>query len=121
MIKREVYEKAIFETVKKGATVISSDVEDAFIRAIEKETKEGAKDGLIKGSKVMSSSVYVMDALVANGLITETIEGDTRVVFTIRGEKADNGFEILINGTVFEGDFSLIECKDVQRIDIRHK
>jgi len=80
-----------------------------------------AKDGLIKGSKVMSSSVYAIDALVANDLITETIEGDTRVVFTLRGEKSDNGFEILINGEVFEGDFSLVECKDVERIDIRHK
>lgn len=80
-----------------------------------------AKDGLIKGSKVMSNSVYAIDALVANDLITETIEKDTRVVFTLRGEKSDNGFEILINGEVFEGDFSLVECKDVERIDIRHK
>ena len=34
MIKREVYEKAIFETVKKGATVLSSDVEEAFERGL---------------------------------------------------------------------------------------
>ena len=37
MIKTEVYEKALFETVKRGATEISPDVKDAFIRAIEME------------------------------------------------------------------------------------
>ena len=40
MIKAQVYEKALFKTVKKGATVISDDVREAFEKAIEKETKE---------------------------------------------------------------------------------
>jgi len=46
MIKREVYEKALYETVKKGATVISDDVKEAFNRAIASETKADAKKGL---------------------------------------------------------------------------
>lgn len=46
MIKTEIYEKALFETVKKGATVISADVEAAFKSAIAKESKPMAKRGL---------------------------------------------------------------------------
>ena len=35
MIKREVYEAAIFETIKKGATIISKDVKAAFEKALQ--------------------------------------------------------------------------------------
>lgn len=48
MIKTEIYEEVLFETVKKGATVISDDVKEAFHQAIAKETKPGAKEGLIR-------------------------------------------------------------------------
>lgn len=67
MIKKEIYEKALFETVKKGATVISGDVEDAFNRAIERETKEGAKEGLKKTLESMK-----MSAVRENPLCVDT-------------------------------------------------
>lgn len=56
MIKTQVYEKALFETVKKGATVISDDVKAAFVHAIEKETSQSAKAGLEKTLKSMEMS-----------------------------------------------------------------
>ena len=56
MIKTEVYEQAIFETIKRGATTISQDVKDAFIRAIEKESSPSAKAGLEKTLKSMEMS-----------------------------------------------------------------
>lgn len=46
MIKKDLYEEVIFQTIKKGATVISDDVKEAFERAIQKETKLAAKRGL---------------------------------------------------------------------------
>ena len=46
MIKVETYERALFETVKKGATEISEDVRLAFEAAIARETSETAKKGL---------------------------------------------------------------------------
>lgn len=46
MIKTEIYEQVLFETVKRGATEISPDVRDAFIRAIETESNADAKKGL---------------------------------------------------------------------------
>ena len=36
MIKTEIYEKVLFETVKRGATEISPDVKTAFERAIQR-------------------------------------------------------------------------------------
>lgn len=46
MIKTEIYEQALFETIKRGATEISPDVRKAFETAIAKETNEDAKKGL---------------------------------------------------------------------------
>ncbi len=46
MIKTEVYEQALFETIKRGATEISPDVRNAFEKAIANETNEAAKKGL---------------------------------------------------------------------------
>ncbi len=46
MITTEIYENALFETIKRGATVISEDVKDAFVAAIERETRPDAKSGL---------------------------------------------------------------------------
>jgi len=56
LIKTEVYEKALFETVKRGATEISPDVKDAFIRAIEMEKNPDAKNGLMATLKSMEMS-----------------------------------------------------------------
>lgn len=46
MIKTDIYEAALFETVKRGATVISDDVRGAFVHAIENESSEQARRGL---------------------------------------------------------------------------
>jgi len=46
MIKTDLYEQVLFETVKRGATEISPDVRDAFEKAIAKETNADAKKGL---------------------------------------------------------------------------
>ncbi len=48
MILREIYQEAIFNAIKKGATIISQDVAAAFERAIEKESRPAAKEGLQK-------------------------------------------------------------------------
>ncbi len=46
MIPVKVYEDALFETIKRGATELSPDVKDAFVRAIERESSPDAKKGL---------------------------------------------------------------------------
>ena len=56
MIKTEIYEKALFETIKRGATEISPDVYDAFIKAIEREKNPDAKKGLEATLKSMDMS-----------------------------------------------------------------
>ena len=56
MIKTEVYEKVLFETIKRGATEISPDVKDAFIKAIDGETNSDAKNGLEATLKSMEMS-----------------------------------------------------------------
>ena len=56
MIKTEVYEQVLFETVKRGATEISPDVKNAFINAIEIETNPDAKKGLEATLKSMEMS-----------------------------------------------------------------
>ena len=56
MIKTEIYEQALFETIKRGATEISPDVKDAFIKAIKKEENIDAKKGLEATLKSMDMS-----------------------------------------------------------------
>lgn len=56
MIKTDVYEKALFETVKRGATEISPDVKDAFVNAINREENPDAKHGLEATLKSMEMS-----------------------------------------------------------------
>lgn len=56
MIKTEIYEKALFETIKRGATEISPDVKSAFIKAIERETNNDAKKGLTATLESMEMS-----------------------------------------------------------------
>ena len=46
MIKTEVYEQVLRNTIKKGATVISQDVRAAFEKAIARESNPSAKRGL---------------------------------------------------------------------------
>ena len=46
MIKRELFEEVIFQTIVRGATVISPDVKAAFEQAIEKESSDSARTGL---------------------------------------------------------------------------
>ncbi len=46
MIKTEIYEQALFETIKRGATVISDDVKEAFENAIKRESNPDAQKGL---------------------------------------------------------------------------
>jgi len=47
VIRTETYEKVLFETIKRGATEISPDVKSAFEKAIEKESNDDAKKGLM--------------------------------------------------------------------------
>ena len=56
MIKTEVYEKALFDIVKRGATEISPDVRNAFIQAIDRETNHSAREGLIATLNSMDMS-----------------------------------------------------------------
>ena len=48
MIRREVFEEAIFRAIRKGATVIAPDVCRVFEQAIEKESRPAAREGLEK-------------------------------------------------------------------------
>ena len=56
MIKTELYEKVLFETVKRGATEISADVKEAFEAAIARESNPDAKKGLIATLNSMEMS-----------------------------------------------------------------
>ncbi len=56
MIKISVYEQAIFETIKRGATKLSEDVKEGFVKAIAKETSPSAKAGLEKTLQSMEMS-----------------------------------------------------------------
>lgn len=56
MIGIHIYEKALFETIKRGATEISPDVKDAFIKAIDSEINPDAKRGLEATLKSMEIS-----------------------------------------------------------------
>ena len=67
MIKTEVYEKALFETIKRGATEISPDVHRAFVNAIERESNPDAKKGLSATLKSME-----MSAVRENPLCVDT-------------------------------------------------
>ena len=46
MIRTEIYEQALFDTVRRGATEISPDVRQAFEAAIARETNPSARQGL---------------------------------------------------------------------------
>ena len=48
MIRKETYEEALLETVRRGATEISPDVQRAFENAIAAETRPAAREGLAR-------------------------------------------------------------------------
>jgi len=48
LISKEIYENAIFQAICKGATTIAPDVKAAFEKAIQKESRPAAKEGLSK-------------------------------------------------------------------------
>lgn len=56
MIKTSVYEKVLFDTVKRGATEISADVKAAFDAAIGRESNPDAKKGLMATLSSMEMS-----------------------------------------------------------------
>lgn len=56
MIPVEIYEKVLFETVKRGATEISPDVREAFEAAIARESNADAKKGLVATLESMNLS-----------------------------------------------------------------
>ena len=56
MIPISIYEEALFQTIKRGATVISPDVEKGFLDAIDRETHPGAKRSLEATLKSMRMS-----------------------------------------------------------------
>ena len=56
MIKTEVYEQVLFETVKRGATEISADVKEAFRAAIARESNPDAQKGLMATLQSMEMS-----------------------------------------------------------------
>jgi len=56
MIKTSVYEQVLFETVKRGATEISTDVKEAFDAAIARERNPEAKKGLMATLRSMEMS-----------------------------------------------------------------
>lgn len=57
MIKRELYEEILFQTIRKGATVLSPDVKEAFLAAIAREQSPEAKEGLEKTLQSIELSV----------------------------------------------------------------
>lgn len=67
MIRTQTYEQALFETIKRGATEISPDVRAAFERAIERETSEDARNGLVATLESMD-----MSAVRKNPLCVDT-------------------------------------------------
>lgn len=56
MINTSVYEKVLFDTVKRGATEISADVKAAFDAAIGRESNPDAKKGLMATLSSMEMS-----------------------------------------------------------------
>ena len=56
MIKTEIYESVLFETVKRGATEISDDVREAFAAAIAREKNPDAALGLSRTLESMEMS-----------------------------------------------------------------
>ena len=56
MIKTDIYESVLFETIKRGATEIAPDVKAAFEAAIARETNLDAKNGLAATLRSMEMS-----------------------------------------------------------------
>ncbi len=63
MIKTEIYESVLFDTVKRGATEISPDVKKAFEQAIKRESYPDARKGLIATLESMEKSRVLQNPL----------------------------------------------------------
>ena len=57
MINRELYQTVLFETIRRGSTVLSDDVHAAFEHAIDIEQSGSAKEGLSKTLQSIDLSV----------------------------------------------------------------
>ena len=66
MIKCDLLEEILFQTVKRGATEISPDVRKAFEAAIARETNEDARNGLMATLKSMDMSAQRGNPLCAD-------------------------------------------------------
>ena len=66
MITREIIAKTVFETIRKGATVLSEDVRKAFEIAICQETSQTAKTGLKRTLSSMDMSAKRDNLLCAD-------------------------------------------------------
>ena len=58
MISRELYQETIFQTIRRGATVLSDDVQQAFERAIATEESPSAREGLSKTLESARMSIH---------------------------------------------------------------
>ena len=58
MISRELYQETIFQTIRRGATVLSDDVQQAFERAIAAEESPSAREGLSKTLESARMSIH---------------------------------------------------------------
>ena len=56
MIKSSLYGEVLFDTIHRGATIISDDVKAAFERSIAKESSISAREGLVQTLKSMETS-----------------------------------------------------------------
>jgi tartrate/fumarate subfamily iron-sulfur-dependent hydro-lyase alpha chain len=63
MIRKALYQKVLFETIRKGATVFSPDLKCAFLRAIDEETSRASKVGLEKTLQSIECSVAMDNPL----------------------------------------------------------
>ncbi len=59
MIRKSIFEEAIFRAIKKGSTDIAPDVRAAFERAITRETGHAAKEGLTRTYESIKRSAIV--------------------------------------------------------------
>ena len=73
MIKRELFEEVIFQTIVRGSTVISPDVKAAFERAIEKETSASAKTGLSRTCQSILLSSEIKNVPPSQSVRTERV------------------------------------------------
>ena len=83
MIPRALYEDVIFDAIRKGSTEIAPDVLAAFERAIARESRPAAKEGLLK--KAIGTEevpVIVTDEKVSFPWFSEGIPAEDCMAYT---------------------------------------